>query len=99
MDQIRTRYAPMSNAPHYPRQTNRDEETTTDRLLQILESARSMAVQQTRAVGFWSAIALPFLYVPVLAAGLETMTEATAVIVLLSLNLLAVLIGRGYKAD
>ena len=70
-----------------------------DRAATIARRAGTVAIEQTRAIGFWSAVALPFLYVPVLATGLETVTETGIVLVLLALNLLAILAGRGYNAD
>ncbi|WP_458205504.1 hypothetical protein [Haladaptatus sp. NG-SE-30] len=47
-----------------------------------------------RLVGFWAAIALPFLYLPLLATGLETTGQRQIFLVLLVLNLVALLVGR-----
>lgn len=49
-----------------------------------------------RAVGFWSAVALPFLYLPLLVSGVETADGVVAVTVLIALNVVAVVIGRGH---
>lgn len=91
-----TRCPPMSNAPHY---SDRGDPAPTAKAVTVLETAGQIAIKQTRALGFWSAVALPFLYLPLLAAGLETVTETTAVLALLVLNLLALLVGRGYNTD
>jgi hypothetical protein len=50
-------------------------------------------------VGFWSAIALPFLYVPLLLAGISTQGELLTFIGLLALNVAALLAGHGHKSD
>jgi hypothetical protein len=55
-----------------------------------------MLFLQLRAVGFWAAIALPFLYVPLLLFGLEKQTHAIAFLGLLALNLIALLVGRSH---
>ena len=53
-------------------------------------------LEQTRAAGFWGAIALPFVYLPLLAVGLDSPTQAALFLGLLGAHLLAVLLGRGY---
>jgi hypothetical protein len=52
-------------------------------------------VRSLEAVAFWCAIALPFLYVPLLVTGLETTAQLTAFLSLLALHALA--IGGGYR--
>ena len=54
-------------------------------------------IRTIEAVAFWSAIALPFLHVPLLLYGLETTAQVSAFLVLLGLNLGALLLGHGYK--
>lgn len=49
-----------------------------------------------RLVGFWMAIALPFLYLPLLAAGLETTGQQQTFFLLLVLNVVALVVGRRY---
>ncbi|WP_227374224.1 hypothetical protein [Haladaptatus halobius] len=49
-----------------------------------------------RLVGFWMAIALPFLYLPLLAAGLETTGQRQTFLLLLVLNVVALTVGRRY---
>lgn len=50
-------------------------------------------------VAFWSAIALPFLYIPLLARGLDTHRLRVAFVVLLVLNVLTLLLGHSYRGD
>lgn len=50
-------------------------------------------------VGFWSAIALPFLYVPLLFTGISTQGELLTFIGLLALNVAALLAGHGHKRE
>lgn len=47
------------------------------------------------AAAFWSAITLPFLYLPLLVAGLESSAHLTAFLALLALH--AVAIVGGYR--
>jgi hypothetical protein len=51
-----------------------------------------------RFVAFWVAIALPFLYLPLLAGGLHG-TEPTVFVALVAVNLVALVVGHGYHAD
>ncbi|WP_121822544.1 hypothetical protein [Halostella salina] len=52
-----------------------------------------------RMVSFWSAVALPFLHVPLLLQGLEGPSETTTFLALLGLNLVALLVGHSYNVD
>lgn len=49
-----------------------------------------------RKVGFWSAIVLPILYVPILARGLSTSLEAGLFLGLLAFHLAALYVGHTY---
>ncbi|WP_293027935.1 hypothetical protein [Natronococcus sp.] len=49
-----------------------------------------------RKGSFWTAIVLPFLYVPLLATGLSTATETATFLALLGLNLAALYVGHAY---
>ncbi|WP_435128055.1 hypothetical protein [Halobaculum sp. D14] len=51
-----------------------------------------------RAAGFYAAIALPLLYLPVLVSGLDT-AELATLGALLAVNATALLLGHGYDAD
>lgn len=52
-----------------------------------------------QGVAFWTAITLPFLYVPLLATGLETMRIAVAFVVLLAVNVVTLMVGHPYHRD
>lgn len=61
------------------------------------EAILEMIVGPVRAIGFWSAVSLPFLYVPLLATGLDTVAQTAVFLVLLLLNVLAVVVGHSYS--
>lgn len=65
----------------------------------VFRSIAQRVFDPLRMLGFWSAIALPFLYVPLLATGLETVAQTTVFLALLALNVVALLIGRSYRPD
>ncbi|MDQ2054737.1 hypothetical protein [Halobellus sp. H-GB7] len=51
-----------------------------------------------RFVSFWAAVALPFLYLPLLAGGLEG-SEPNAFVALLAVNAVALVVGHSYHTD
>jgi hypothetical protein len=73
-----------------------ESNTTRDRCADVLGAVKRSVFLQLRAVGFWTAVALPFLYVPLLTFGLDERTHAIAFLGLLALNLVALLVGRGH---
>ena len=52
-----------------------------------------------RKTGFWAAIVLPFLYVPILLYGLTSWVLSTAFLLLLALNLVALYVGHSHRRD
>lgn len=68
---------------------------STDRIENVTQPIR----KQTRAAGFWGAITLPFLYAPLLAMGVDTLTEATVLFALMVVNLFALVVGRRHRTD
>lgn len=58
---------------------------------------RDALVRPIQIVAFWTAIALPFLHVPLLLYGLETTPELYTFFGLVALNLVALFVGHGYK--
>lgn len=50
-----------------------------------------------RLLGFWTAVALPFLYVPLLATGLESPGQRQTFILLLALNVAALFVGHRHR--
>ena len=70
------------------------------RLTTLYDSYRNHAfTTPVEAVGFWSAVALPFLYLPLLFTGIASQGELLTFLGLLALNLAALLAGHGYKRD
>lgn len=51
-------------------------------------------LQPVHQLGFWAAIVLPFLHVPLLLTGLETQTRTVAFVLLLACNAVALLVGH-----
>ncbi|ELZ21805.1 hypothetical protein [Natrinema limicola] len=51
-------------------------------------------VTSIRAMGFWTAIAMPFLYLPLLATGLSSSFDGILFVCLLVGNLLALYVGH-----
>jgi hypothetical protein len=45
-------------------------------------------------LAFWAAVVLPFLYLPLLATGLETETQTVAFVVLLACNVVVLVVGH-----
>lgn len=76
---------------------------TTDRLPNLRESIGGVPVRRSvdivavplRFVAFWLAVALPFLYVPLLVGGLDG-EQVSAFGFLLALNAVALVVGHGY---
>ena len=61
-----------------------------------IQRGAQLVAAPVRFVGFWLAVALPFLYVPLLVGGL-TGEQATVFAGLLSLNVVALLVGHGHR--
>ena len=70
-------------------------------LFQAVEgrSLRDAVLNPIKQFAFWSAIVLPFLYLPLLATGLESQSVLIAFVVLVSLNVCALLVGHRYGTD
>lgn len=52
-----------------------------------------------RAAAFWSAVLLPFVYVPLLLLGLDTRRRAGLFSVLLLAHVLTLLLGQSHSAE
>lgn len=61
-----------------------------------IRKAQAKLAWLSRAVAFWLAIALPFLYLPLLAGGLDGKAEAFAFVGLMVVNLVALVVGHEY---
>ncbi|MFB6268114.1 MAG: hypothetical protein ABEI31_10675 [Halodesulfurarchaeum sp.] len=54
-------------------------------------------LRPVEALGFWAAVALPFVYLPLVITGLETGSEQLAVALLLGAHVVALYLGRHYN--
>lgn len=70
----------------------------TTALESVREQFSSVLVKSAEAVSFWLAIALPFLYLPLLMGGL-TGQEAFVFGGLLVANVVTLVVGHGYHSD
>ena len=57
-------------------------------------SVTDTILKPVRVAGFWSAVALPFLHIPLLVTGLDGTAETFAFIALFVLNVLALYVGH-----
>jgi len=68
-----------------------------DRLRALLARVRHQVLAPLRVVGFWSAIALPFLYVPLVATGLGSTAKVSVFLALLAANVVAATLGHSHS--
>lgn len=59
----------------------------------------SSLLAPVRGIAFWIAVALPFLYVPLLVSGLQSSAVRTVFAALVVCNALALLVGHSYARD
>jgi hypothetical protein len=57
------------------------------------------AVTGLQAVAFWTAVCIPFVYVPLLVTGLSTLGEGILMAQLLAINALALLLGHDHARE
>lgn len=58
---------------------------------------RRWFITPIRLVSFWTAVVLPFLYIPLVVAGLDSTSDISGLAVLVALNLVALLLGHNYN--
>ncbi|AGB39243.1 hypothetical protein [Natronococcus occultus] len=63
----------------------------------VLDRLVPTLADSIRRASFWTAIVLPFLYVPLLATGLSTASETATFLALLGVNLVALYVGHAYR--
>ncbi len=63
----------------------------------VLERAVPGLARPIRAVGFWTAIVLPAVYLPLLATGLSSALEGGLFLGLIAGNLLSLYVGHAYR--
>ncbi|WP_137288201.1 hypothetical protein [Natronorubrum halophilum] len=88
----------MSNPPsaHDQDATARETADGQESVDGALETVAPTLAGPIRMAGFWGAIALPILYLPVLANGLSTSFEAGLFLGLILLNLVALYVGHAH---
>lgn len=82
-----------------PSTPNDNIATIGDRLPEHAVPLLAAIARSLEAVAFWSAIALPFLYVPLLVSGLGTSAQLSAFLTLLALHAFAIIGGYRYNRD
>jgi hypothetical protein len=55
--------------------------------------------RRLRGLAFWSAIALPFLHIPLLVTGLGDSTTLLAFLALVAVNVVALVLGQPHAAE
>ncbi|MHB9286746.1 hypothetical protein ACKVMT_06860 [Halobacteriales archaeon Cl-PHB] len=65
----------------------------------VVEDESERLVDPLKGVAFWAAVALPFLHLPLLAAGLATEGRTMAFVALLTMNVAALLVGHPYHRE
>ncbi|WP_246984959.1 hypothetical protein [Halorientalis marina] len=73
--------------------------TARDGLLAVGDAERWLSERVAAlvtAAAFWVAIPLPFLYIPVLAAGVDSRAEGLALLVLVGLHVVTLGLGHPY---
>lgn len=78
---------------------NASTSTPGERLPEHVVSMIAQIARSLEAVAFWSAIALPFLYVPLLVNGVGTSAQLTAFLTLLAFHALAIVGGYRYNRE
>jgi hypothetical protein len=91
---VSTEPKPMSNSP-LPVSTERASRVREVVQSQSLQHGARLVTAPLRFVGFWAAVALPFLYLPLLVGGLEGQ-ETLVFGLLLAANALALVLGHGH---
>lgn len=61
-----------------------------------LDRVSTVITPPLRFLGFWAAVILPFLYLPLLYGGLDSQ-RATVFVALVLANALALVVGHGYR--
>lgn len=69
------------------------------RYASALQQGISAAQRGLRTIGFWAAVSLPFLHVPLLLSGLDSSADLLAFAVLFGANLVGLLVGHQYETS
>ena len=89
----------MSSPSTYREQGSIAAEATDARTASriVRERLSETLLLPVRMAGFWAAVALPFLHVPLLATGLDGGEKTATFVALLALNLVALYVGYPYR--
>jgi len=63
------------------------------------QSVTDTVLKPLRVAGFWSAVALPFLHIPLLLTGLDGTADLFAFVALFALNVVALYVGHSHGHD
>lgn len=80
-----------------PASTTGESTERQDSSRNTLERISPTLADPIRRIGFWIAIVLPFLYVPLLATGLSTAAETMTFLGLVTVNLVALYVGHAHQ--
>ncbi|MFC3477090.1 hypothetical protein [Halobacterium litoreum] len=61
--------------------------------------ASATLLKPFEVAGFWAAVALPFLYLPLVVSGPATSAEQTALVALVGAHVLSLLLGHRHRAE
>lgn len=87
----------MSNASLHSDSNSLDEPNSLhERVARYVRNTIPAARTAGRAAGFWSAVTIPLVYLPLLAAGLDTTQDVSLFLSLLLLNLVGLVVGRNH---
>lgn len=56
-------------------------------------------LRPVEAAGFWAAVGLPFVYLPLVLTGIDTSAEQLAVVLLIAAHVVSLYLGRHYKTE
>lgn len=76
---------------------SRRRDGVLDRAPDAIATARRRTARAVRTASFWTAVVLPFLYVPVVLDGLRTAGRVWAVLGAILLNVLALGLGHSHR--
>ncbi|MDY6818899.1 MAG: hypothetical protein SVG88_09570 [Halobacteriales archaeon] len=65
----------------------------------VLVRSKRSVMQPISALGFWSAIALPALYLPLLVTGLDSVDDLLVFLGLFAIHLVSLYVGRTHRRD
>jgi len=92
MDTNWIQVSPMSSS------TNNELKTALNEIRSVREASKHI-LSPVQALSFWIAVALPFLYIPLLATGLTSRPLIGAFLALLLCNAVALLVGHPHLRD